>query len=117
MAAPRVDLYGVIHKMLRVELFQTASVIATTNFADLQTRAKTAVLFRRTKTFLDEHGGHEDTFVEPSVREVNPDLAARLERDHVGLDTQLEALAELLGRIEETEGEAAVGLGAQLHKG
>ena len=117
MAAPRVDLYGIIHKMLRVELFQTASLIGTTNFADPQTRAETAALFGRTKAFLDEHGGHEDDFVEPSVREVNPDLAARLEKDHIGLDAQLESLVELLGQIEETEGEAAVGLGAQLHKG
>lgn len=117
MAAPRVDLYGIIHKMLRVEFFQTASLIGATNFADPQTRAETAALFGRTKAFLDEHGGHEDDFVEPSVREVNPDLAARLEKDHIGLDAQLESLAELLGQIEETEGEAAVGLGAQLHKG
>ena len=104
MAAPRVDLYGIIHKVLRTELFQTATLVGNTNFADRQTRAATAARFRRTKAFLDEHSGHEDDFVEPAVREVNSDLSARLTKDHEGLDAQLGSLAELLDRIEEAEG-------------
>jgi hypothetical protein len=63
-----------------------------------------------------EHGEHEDEFVEPSVRAADSDLATRIGRDHQKLDAHLHAMAEIVNRIEATEGDEAVGLGAQLHR-
>ena len=59
MTAPRVDLYGIIHKTLRVELFETGARLARTNFADPDERGALIAAFNETMGFIEEHGGHE----------------------------------------------------------
>jgi hypothetical protein len=115
MNAPRVDLYTVIHKMLRAELFASAQQIANTNFADPESRATLIANIRETMGFIDEHGQHEDQFVDPVLAKCAPDLAASVQSDHEQLHASGEAILALATEIEASEGAGAIALGARLH--
>jgi len=90
-AAPRVDLFTMIHKGLRALLFQAA---AEASRLDVTSAAEVDALVARlesTLAFLDEHAAHEDRHVLPALRTVAPGLAAALASDHRVLDAlQLE---------------------------
>jgi len=112
---PRVYLYGIIHKTLRVELFDTCNKIASANFTDPGEREEVVRAIQCTMSFVDEHGVHEDTFVEPAVRSVNADLANRVRADHEALDPGTKLLLGLVSELSGTEGMMAVAIGARLH--
>jgi hypothetical protein len=82
----RVDLFSTIHKGIRALLFELAAEAAR---ADVTSTSAVDALCERVErviAFLDEHAGLEDRFVIPQVRELDPDLAAELGRDHRALD-------------------------------
>lgn len=116
MSPSRVDLYGIIHKMLRVEIFDTATRIASANFADAAERAGVVSVFHNLAGFLDEHAEHEDTFVEPALRRADPVLADRVAAEHAQLDERFRAIADRVSGLETVGAEEAVGLGAHLHR-
>ena len=116
MTAPRVDLYGIIHKMIRAELFNTAALIARTNFASAEERGHALETLGTTMGFLDEHNGHEDNYVAPALQAANADLAAQVAAEHVALDGQCKCIAEVMENLGGAEGDAAVGAGALLHR-
>ena len=115
MDAPRVDLYTVIHKMLRAELFAAAQMIASTNFADSTARAALVAKLRETMGFIEEHGEHEDGFVDPVLAKCGPELAAHVQASHEKLNADGAKILGMVAEIEAAEGAAAVGLGAGLH--
>jgi hypothetical protein len=116
MNPPRVDLYGVIHKALRVELFETATLIARTNFADPDDRSATIAAYRNTMGFVSEHGTHEDTFVNTAVESASPGLAADVVAQHEEIEALSASLDELVSELEASSGMAAIAAGARLHR-
>jgi hypothetical protein len=116
MTQPRVDLFGIIHKMVRTELFSTASLIARTNFAGADDRGSTLAAFETTMGFLDEHAVHEDTYVLPALQAADAALAQKIADEHAVLDGQCKAMKDLAANLSNAEGDAAVPLGAQLHR-
>jgi len=116
MSMPRVDLYGVIHKTLRHELFSTSRTLATTDFSNPADRDAAAAQLRETLGFIDEHGHHEERFVDQAVRQADPALADRIGAQHEDLDEQGRRLSAMLDEVVSAGPEQAVGLGATLHQ-
>ena len=113
---PRVDLYGIIHKTLRELLFDTSTQISRTNFADPGERSRLLAQFTRAMGFVEEHGHHEDTFVDPPLKAASAELAEEVQTKHKRLVKEAEALAGLVAQLRSAEGGDAVGLGARLHR-
>jgi len=115
MTAPRVDLFAVIHKMLRVSIFDTAALIAQADFANPAERAHVLDKFDETFAFLSEHHQHEDDHVMAVVMEVAPQVAEQLEADHGDLDRALAELQSLAASLRQADAAAAMTLGGELH--
>ena len=115
MSMPRVDLFAVIHKMLRVAIFDTATLIARADFSSAEERQAVLNKFTETFGFLHEHHQHEDNHVLAVVQKIDPALAKRIEEDHQSLDQSLQEVKELASSLEGAEGESALALGAKLH--
>ena len=116
MTMPRVDLYGIIHKTLRTLLFDLSNRLASTNFADVGQRDALIGTLERAMGFISEHGTHEDTFVDPCLKAANAELAAKVETTHQALNRRCDTIAGLAAELKGAEGDAAVGLGAMLHR-
>lgn len=115
MTPQRVDLFAVIHKMLRVSLFDTASLIAQTDFSSEPQRVQVLDKLRETVAFLAEHHEHEDTHVIPVVRQIDAALAESIDSDHTRLNQTQETLNLIATKLEEVDAVAALALGAELH--
>ena len=90
-------------------------MIARTDFADPTQRGALSRRLKQTMDFIEEHGGHEDSFVEPSVRAADPELASRVALDHRTLTMQGRAMMDMLANLEGSGGDDAVQVGARLH--
>jgi len=91
----RPNLYRPIHKGLRSLLFDTTARVARTDFGDPAEADAAVGAVGLLLDLLDDHAGHEDTFVVPEVSSLAPPLAAQLESDHgrlEGLQAELRAL-------------------------
>jgi hypothetical protein len=105
----RVDLFGVIHKGLRAQLFWAAGLVARTDFGDELEGAAAVSALERLLGFLSEHATHEDTNVMPLVSGADGHLWAALSRDHAQLDAIQHELVLLLAELRRRPaGERAV---------
>jgi hypothetical protein len=114
-SANRFDLFTAVHKGLRAALFETAALLARTDFAARHEAARAAAAVERVVAFLDEHAGHEDAVVLPALAALSPELLVALREDHArvdGLQRELLALAARLPAGGEAE---RVSLGRRLH--
>jgi hypothetical protein len=116
MNQPRVDLYGIIHKALRSQLFETGIRVSRTNFADPAERSDTIAAYRRTMAFVNEHGGHEDSYVEPVLRRVSPALADDVSAQHGDIESLAAALDDQVAELEGSAGLEAVAAGARFDR-
>ena len=115
MTMPRVDLFAVIHKMLRVSIFDTAALIARADFANPKERQQVVDKFAETFAFLQEHHQHEDAYVMSVVENIAPELAQRIAADHVSMDQSLRAVDALVTELETADSATTLGVGAELH--
>ncbi|MCK6445293.1 MAG: hemerythrin domain-containing protein [Planctomycetes bacterium] len=107
----RFDLYGPVHKGLRGLLFETATLLARTEFTDEREHAAALAAVRRTNGFLHAHLEHEDHDVMPHVQRLAPELYADLEADHAritGCEQEIVRLVERLAGAPQGE-RAALG--------
>jgi hypothetical protein len=82
----RVDLFTLIHKGLRAQLFDLALEVGRVDVTSVAAIDGVVAHVEATLDFLDEHGGHEDAHVFPALRTVAPDVFALLAADHRALD-------------------------------
>ncbi|HEX2578594.1 MAG TPA: hemerythrin domain-containing protein [Aquihabitans sp.] len=99
-----VDLYRDIHKAIRVDLFALTASAARTDPADCAARADLALRVRASMDFLEVHAEHEDTAIGPVLVEHLPQLAERIEVDHVAFEGRGSYLADLAQAVVEAEG-------------
>ncbi len=96
----RFDLYGPIHKGLRLALsglsYQAGSVDGTENE---KVRAFVAE-FRRVVVILESHSRDEDAHINESYEKFAPETLQELEEEHAGLEQKLRSLAELVDQLE-----------------
>ncbi|MCC7014793.1 MAG: hemerythrin domain-containing protein [Planctomycetes bacterium] len=112
----RIDLYALVHKGLRAELFETATEVARTEFAGAAGAEPTLRRVRCLLGFLDEHARHEDSHIMPLVAAQAPRLAAEIAAEHLRVEAAHQGLGALLERLERAPLELRAGLARQLHE-
>jgi hypothetical protein len=90
-----LDLYRDIHKGIRTELFAVTAEAGRLDPADREGRAALAANVDAVVALLVSHAEHEDTAVQPAIEANLPDLAERIERDHLSLEAWMEGLQAL----------------------
>jgi len=92
---PVLDLYRDIHKGIRAELFAITSEAGSFDPSASCDWVALADHVGSVERLLSDHAGHEDTFVDPVLRELEPNLAEQIETDHHRLDALFARLSEL----------------------
>jgi hypothetical protein len=92
---PAFDLYRDIHKGIRAELFALTGSAGTLDPSDtigwIALAEHTAAMERT----LTGHAHHEDTFIDPILREHLPELAEVVVTDHEHLDATFAAIVDV----------------------
>jgi hypothetical protein len=94
---PAFDLYRDIHKGLRAELFALTGSAGTLDPSDTVGWIALADHTRAMERTLASHAHHEDTFIDPTLREHAPALAEVVVADHERLDRGFAAIVEVIG--------------------
>jgi hypothetical protein len=94
-SAARLNLYGGIHKALRLMLSDTLTRVGTTDLADgAQVRESLNRVHALVKMFAG-HIEHENRFMHPALERAQPGASARIAAEHGAHDDHLEALSDL----------------------
>ncbi len=112
--APRPDLLTPIHKALRRSLFETALVLARTDFTEPAELAVAQQAVAACLEYLREHAEHEDRHTVPLLTRFDPELAAIIEAAHPQLERMAIAIDSLWPRLAPLTGAPRASLGAEL---
>lgn len=96
----RFDLYGPVHKGLRLALSGLAFQANATASYEKEKVEAFIEEFRRVTVILNAHSRDEDTHINESYEKFAPDTLKELEQEHHGLEHKLEELAALVDRME-----------------
>jgi Hemerythrin HHE cation binding domain len=116
ISTSRPDTLTPIHKGLRRSLFETAVLLARTDFADAGERGAAQQAVATCLAFLREHAEHEDRHVVPVIAQHNPELAIALEVAHPRLERMAIAVDSLWSRFAPLDGTGRTTLGAELQR-
>lgn len=95
LAPVTLDLYRDIHKAIRVELFAVTTEAGSIDPSQGIARAALANHVNDLVHLLVSHAEHEDGAVQPVLVASLPELAERVEVDHLTLEAGLQDLAEM----------------------
>lgn len=112
-SAPRVDLYGVIHKALRAMLADSLLAVGRMDSDDAADRASIAA---RVGTLLDlcaSHLAHENLWVHPAIEARAPGASARIAHEHEDHGHGIRALRETLNQLTQAAEPASAAAAAQ----
>jgi hypothetical protein len=112
----RIDLYSTVHKGLRAELCQVATLAGRTDFGKAEEADEAALAAKRLVEHLETHAALEDREVMPELARVAPELHAELSSQHAltaGLQRDVAGVAEWIRRAN---GPNRVSLGRRLHQ-
>lgn len=87
-----VDLYRDIHKGIRTQLFAATEAAGRLDPADGNGRRALARQVADLVTLLVTHAEHEDGAIQPELERHLPDLAERVEVEHLTLESRIERL-------------------------
>jgi Hemerythrin HHE cation binding domain len=90
-----LDLYKDIHKGIRVELFSVTAEAGRIDPSEGVARAALAAHVGDVVYLLAGHAEHEDAAIQPVLEARLPDLAERVEVDHVALEARMDDLAQM----------------------
>jgi hypothetical protein len=113
LAPVTLDLYRDIHKAIRVELFAVTTEAGRLDPSQGIARAALATHVRDAVELLVSHAAHEDGAVQPALEIHLPELAERVEIDHLTLDARM---ADLTGMAQEAAALAVTDAGAKVHR-
>jgi len=108
-----LDLYRDIHKAIRVELFAVTTEAGRLDPAQGIARAALAGHVHDVVELLVSHAEHEDGAIQPALEADLPDLAERVERDHLTLEARLHDLGEMATEAAALE---VVDPGGKVHR-
>lgn len=100
MPTPRHDLFTTAHKAVRHALFQTATLVARTDFEDTTERGMLAEAVPWCLELLRGHAELEDRIIFPALLHADADLFASLAVEHTRLEQAAIDVESLLPRIE-----------------
>jgi hypothetical protein len=90
-----LDLYKDIHKGIRVELFSVTTEAGRIDPSEDVARAALADHVADVVHLLSGHAEHEDAAIQPVLEARLPDLAERVEVDHLTLESRMDDLNEM----------------------
>lgn len=108
-----LDLYRDIHKAIRAELFAVITEAGSLDPAQGIARAALASHVTDVVELLVAHAEHEDGVIQPALEEHLPELAERIEVDHLTLEARIDDLRDMAG---ETAALAATDPGTRVHR-
>ena len=112
----RIDLFAVIHKAIRSELFAATTLAARTDFEAGAEAARAAAAARALVGKVEEHASLEDAVVLPELAAIAPELHAAIAGDHGRLDALHREVVSVAARIEAAAaGAERAALGRRLH--
>src|SRR5689334_15054001 len=91
---PDPDLYGLIHRALRLELARLSDRIAATRWTERPAVITACAATDRVLDFLDDHATVEDVYLGPLIRAADPAAAHEVEADHAALHILRQTLRE-----------------------
>jgi hypothetical protein len=89
------DTYRDIHKGIRGELFALTASAGKADPSDREARTDLSRHVNGVVELLVSHAHHEDAVVSPVLERFLPDLAERIETDHVALDRRIAAIGDM----------------------
>jgi hypothetical protein len=99
MNTPRLDLYGPIHKAIRLFMSRTLCQLGSTDALDaVQLRASLAQL-HALLGFCAQHLKHEEAFIHPALQAVAGGAAARVCADHEAHRREIAELGEAAAQL------------------
>jgi hypothetical protein len=107
------DLYRDIHKAIRIELFSVTTEAGRLDPSQGLARAALATQVNDVVQLLVAHAEHEDGPIQPALEAHLPELAERIEVDHLTLDARMQDLQVMAAEAAILE---AVDPRAQVHR-
>ena len=98
-AAPRHNIYQVIHKALRAFMSQTLLKVGRMDVTDDGERSEAVAQLRGLLAICKTHLHHEDEFVHPALERARAGGAARTTADHHHHELAISGLEDELGRF------------------
>jgi hypothetical protein len=108
-----LDLYKDIHKGIRAELFAITAEAGSLDPSVGIGRAALATHVRDVVELLTGHAHHEDGAIQPVLESRLPDLAERIEVDHLTLEAHMD---DLVAMADEAASSSATDPGTQVHR-
>ena len=108
-----LDLYKDIHKGIRAELFSVTTEAGRLDPSEAIARAALATHVSDVVELLTGHAHHEDAAIQPVLESRLPDLAERIEVDHLTLEAHMD---DLLAMATEAASSNAVDPGGRVHR-
>jgi hypothetical protein len=78
----RFNIFNLIHKGLRNNLYDTALKIQRTDFSSVEETTPVIAQLEQLLFYFEEHARHEDTFVLPAIARHNPKIVREFESEH-----------------------------------
>ena len=97
----RIDLYKDIHKGLRSFLIQQLATAGPLDLADNQRLQRFNLQLQKLMALLDEHGMHEDKWLHPLLKELDPVLAEKAEAQHQCLDDSIAIVCDKYSQLAQ----------------
>ena len=116
MPEQRYPMYRNIHKAIRHIMYSTALALGAADFRDQRSVRESLDQLRETITKLQEHAGHEETFVHPPLESRVPGITKSFEENNEDDDRLFDKMRELGSQIEAAgDDDQRVALGNQLY--
>jgi len=100
------DIYRDVHKGIRGELFALTTSAGQADPSDREARADLSRHVNSVVSLLVSHAHHEDAAISPVLERFLPDLAERIETDHVALDRRIAAIGDMANTAVDAPSEA-----------
>lgn len=101
-AAPRFDIYVLIHKALRAYMCDTLLAVARADADDARDVSAVLAQVRELAGFCANHLRHENDFVHAAMDARRPGSAAQTAGDHVHHEEELDRLRSLADAVEKS---------------
>jgi hypothetical protein len=111
----RHDLYGPIHKGLRLALSELVTRIGQVDFADRAQSEEMLAALRRQMALSASHLAHEEHHIHTALEARAPGSTITLEADHDHHRRTFEALEAAMDAVEASHGEARRRFGRELY--
>lgn len=103
MQLRKTDLFTFIHKAIRSMIYNAASKLQSTDFADVKESEEMVSSLKQGLELLHEHAVHEDNIIFPEIAENEPEMIKILNDEHKDLETKLNNLLNQMDKINKTE--------------